>query len=66
MMDLKNRMYPVGPNRKDIRNMLNNDRKIVSEIIYQATAKVLEEHYGFDAAKLNDFRVKVQAEINRM
>lgn len=66
MMDIENRIYPNGPNRKEIKNILNNDRKIVSHIIFSASVKVLQDDFHFDAAKINDFRAKVQSEINRM
>ncbi|MCU6603775.1 hypothetical protein OCO53_25375 [Peribacillus frigoritolerans] len=63
---MESRIYPDGPNRKSLKKILNNDRKIVSNIILKSTNKVLSEQYGFDETELEIFQKKVQSEINKM
>lgn len=60
-----NRMELAGPNRKTIKKILNNDRKIVAHIFMTSAIKVLESRYGFDEAKIKEFHDHLQQEIKK-
>ncbi|MFP5109645.1 hypothetical protein ACSU6B_23245 [Neobacillus sp. C211] len=66
MMDKPiNRMELSGPNRKTIKKILNNDRKIVTQIFMASAINVLEKRYGWDQSKIQEFQQHLQQEINR-
>lgn len=60
-----NRMELSGPNRKTIKKILNNDRKIVAHIFTQSAINVLEKKYGWDKNQVREFHDHLQHEINK-
>lgn len=61
-----NRMEPTGPHRAQLKEILNNDRRIVSQIVSKASSEVLIKEFHFTDEQIKHFRKHVQAAINRM
>ncbi|MFP5116083.1 hypothetical protein ACSU64_27630 [Bacillaceae bacterium C204] len=61
-----NRMELSGPNRKTIQKILNNDRKIVAQLITASAINVLEKKYGWDESQVKEFHCHLQSEINKL
>jgi len=61
-----NRMELSGPNRKTIKKILNNDRKIVAHIFMASAVNVLEKKYGWDESQIKEFHGHLQSEINKL
>lgn len=59
-----NRMEMDGPIRsKTIKELLRDDRKIVSYIFMTCCIKVLENDYGFSEEDVLEFNERLQEEI---
>ena len=63
MADVENRMEMAGPNRKTIRQLLNDDRKIVAHIFMTCCIRVLENEYGWNEEEVKEFHSLLQREI---
>ena len=63
MADAVNRMELPGPARKTIRELLNDDRKIVTHIIMTCCIRVLENDYGWNEEEVKEFHSRLQREI---
>lgn len=63
MVDVVNRMESNGPNRKSLREMLNDDRKIVAHIFMTCCIEVLEKEYGWTEDQVREFHDHLQKEI---
>lgn len=63
MEETNNRMEAKGPNRKSLREMLNDDRKIVAHIFMTCCITVLERDYGWTEEEVREFHDYLQAEI---
>lgn len=61
--DVVNRMEPAGPSRKSLREMLNDDRKIVAHIFMTCCISVLEDKYGWSEDEVKEFHEHLQKEI---
>jgi hypothetical protein len=61
-----NRMELSGPNRKTIKKILNNDRRIVAQLITASVINVLEKKYGWDESQVKEFHGHLQSEINKL
>ena len=63
MIDTENRMEMSGPNRKTLRDLLNDDRKIVAHIFMTCCIRVLEKEYGWNEGQVKEFHSLLQREI---
>lgn len=61
-----NRMELSGPNRKTIKKILNNDRKIVASLFMASAINVLEKKYGWEQSQIKEFQSHLQQEINKL
>lgn len=64
-MKMFNRMEPPGPNRKIMKSILENDRKIVAHIVISSAAKVLKDQFGFNDSQIKDFQDSLKEEIKK-
>lgn len=63
MAGTENRMEMSGPTRKTMRELLNDDRKIVAHIFMTCCIRVLENEYGWKENEVKEFHSRLQREI---
>ena len=63
MVDTENRMEMSGPYRRTLKELLNDDRKIVAHIFMTCCIKVLEKDYGWNEDQVKEFHSRLQREI---
>ena len=65
MVDRENRMELDGPNRwrKNLKELYQDDRKMVAHIFMTSCIRVLENDYGWNEEEVKDFHSRLQREI---
>ena len=63
MIETENRMEMSGPIRKTVKEVLNDDRKIVAHIFMTCCINVLEKDYGWNEEEVKAFHSRLQREI---